>query len=150
VISRKESNRRLLKLASLLWKLPKRRFHYGDWVGSRWAGKPDLSCGTTACALGWATTIPEFAEMGLHLRRDGIGFVQFRNHEIREKYLDNRINTWATSLTAAQIAFGLSLNQARFLFIPNVTYQGKTAPDIWASPRTVSQHIRSFVRSRSK
>lgn len=44
-----------------------KRFDYSQWVGKNWQGKTDLSCGTTGCALGWAATLPEFQEAGLHL-----------------------------------------------------------------------------------
>lgn len=70
-------NKRLLKLADFLEKLhadKKRRkqFDYTNWVNrALWKGKADLSCGTTACALGWATTIPEFRKAGLRLGKNG-------------------------------------------------------------------------------
>lgn len=60
-------NRRLLKLAQFLKTVPAERFNMGVWVGDDWKGDPDLSCGTSACALGWATVIPEFRRLGLRL-----------------------------------------------------------------------------------
>lgn len=30
-----------------------------------------LTCGTSACALGWACTMPEFRSLGLHIDPDG-------------------------------------------------------------------------------
>lgn len=59
--------RRLNKLADFLETVPKERFRYDVWVGKDWKGKPDLSCGTRACAAGWATTMPEFRRLGLRL-----------------------------------------------------------------------------------
>lgn len=59
---------RLLKLAKFLDELPEERFDLATWVGRSWKGKQDLSCGTTACALGWACTIPEFRKLGARLR----------------------------------------------------------------------------------
>ncbi len=56
---------RLLLLADFLERLPDKRFDYGHWIGNGWKGDPGLSCGTTACALGWATAIPEFQALGL-------------------------------------------------------------------------------------
>jgi hypothetical protein len=56
---------RLLRLADFLEReVPENRFDLAKWSNG------DLSlCGTTACACGWATTIPEFAEAGLKLER---------------------------------------------------------------------------------
>lgn len=59
------------------------RFNLATWVGNDdvpWEGMDDLSCGTTACAMGWATTIPEFKELGLRLERNsfsGQGYLVF-------------------------------------------------------------------------
>ncbi len=59
---------RMLYLAKFLRGLPPERFDYSSWVGDTWLKKQDLSCGTTACALGWAATIPEFRKStGLRL-----------------------------------------------------------------------------------
>lgn len=50
------------------------RFCYATWLGREWAGEQDLSCGTTACAMGWAPQVPQFKELGLYYqRRDGGG-----------------------------------------------------------------------------
>ena len=58
---------RLLKWAEFLEQLPPKRWDYGHWVGKSWQGAPDLSCGTTACALGWACTIHSFRKLGLRM-----------------------------------------------------------------------------------
>lgn len=49
------------------------RFDMRSWVGRDWEGDPSLSCGTAACAAGWATTIPHFRAQGLRLTRAGYG-----------------------------------------------------------------------------
>src|SRR5688572_7294928 len=69
---------RLLRLAELLEALPRKRFNFTSWVGDDWRGASDLSCGTTACALGWATTIPSLRRAGLRMARadGGVGFVR--------------------------------------------------------------------------
>jgi hypothetical protein len=46
------------------------RFNLNTWAGNDeipWEGNPDLSCGTSCCAVGLGTTIPEFAAAGLCL-----------------------------------------------------------------------------------
>jgi hypothetical protein len=62
---------RLLKLADFLQTVKPSRFDMGSWVGEDWKGDLTLSCGTSACALGWATTIPSFRRLGLYLKRTG-------------------------------------------------------------------------------
>lgn len=62
------SKEKLLTLAAFLKTVPPERWDYSNWVNSDWQGKLDLSCGTKACALGWAATIPAFAAAGLTLR----------------------------------------------------------------------------------
>lgn len=52
-----EGHRRLLVLAEFLeTKVPVEKFSLSRW-----------QCGTTACAVGWAATIPEFKALGLSL-----------------------------------------------------------------------------------
>lgn len=69
---------RLLRLADLVEE-HEDRFDWSMWVGDDWEGKADLSCGTTACAMGWATTVPSLRREGLHL--DKQGFPMMRNGE---------------------------------------------------------------------
>lgn len=98
--------RRLLKLADFLDALPPARFDYGVWVRSDWQGSSDLSCGTAACALGWATTIPEFRKMGLRLvRRFKSGVPVYKSRE---------------GASAAAAFFGVTDEEAFYLFVRNV------------------------------
>ena len=85
-------------------------FNLATWVGNDdvpWEGKDDLSCGTSACAMGWATTIPEFKEMGLRLEqttRNGQGFIafgEFKHFEAAAKFMD------------------ITLKEAEYLFNPD-------------------------------
>lgn len=60
-----ESNRRLMVLVEFLrHKVKPERFDYTRWASR---GFGPRKCGTTACAAGWATVIPEFRDMGLRL-----------------------------------------------------------------------------------
>ena len=127
-ITRAVSNRRLLKLAAFLEKLPRKRFEYSYWVGTDWKGKTDLSCGTTACALGWATTIPEFRVAGLKLTQRGDP-INYR--------------AGATGFSAAQGIFGISWDQAHSLFMPSTEAEHK------ATPKYVARKIRRFVKERA-
>jgi len=63
--------RRLLKLADFLEtaELPG-KFNLQTLSDEQKGGRP--ACGTQACALGWATTIPAFRDAGLHFNRFGL------------------------------------------------------------------------------
>jgi hypothetical protein len=77
--------KRILKLADFLKTVPPEKFDMTRFAGSMesntWgsyvtrrllAGKKIGDCGTTACAAGWATTMPVFRKLGLVLRnREG-------------------------------------------------------------------------------
>lgn len=146
------SRNRLLKLADFLDKLPRERFDYGSWVGSDWKGKPDLSCGTTACALGWATTMPEFRRLGLRLtkgRPDPSNDVFDANMCVTLKQSHARA-TLDGSFKAASKVFGLSEEESEYLFAPNADHPyddyGKWSPGGEATPKEVARHIRRFVK----
>lgn len=130
-ITREEGNRRLLALARFLEKLPINRFSYNRWVGNDWRGKPDLSCGTTACAMGWATTMPRFRRLGLVM--NSLGVPVLRDH-------------WG--LEAAEKLFALTPKQAEFMFIPSRSYRQELSPGISATASEVAAHIRRFVARR--
>lgn len=136
---------RLLKLADFLDTLPPERFNYSHWVGNAWGGKPDLSCGTTACALGWATAIPEFQAMGLCLQRDGYGEVCVT---LGEDVSD--CEGAEHSFLAAKKLFGITFRQAEFLFRPDEELGGCdwTAPGVNAKAQDVATHIRRFVAAK--
>ena len=62
----------LLMIVDRLKSVKPERFDLGNWAGSNlipWQGRDDLSCGTIACAIGWATTIPEFRAAGFCLKK---------------------------------------------------------------------------------
>lgn len=142
----RESARRLLVLAEFLEKLPPERFNFSTWVGDDWKGAADLSCGTVACALGWATAIPEFAAAGLHL--ETVILDKGTEDETRE--------TWPVcgeeeSETAACAPFLLTWEEADFLFHSHVrdphdeSGEVEHSPAYDASAAVVAAHIRRFV-----
>lgn len=66
-------NRRLEKLADLLEKVAAierrrkiKKFNMFSWAEGDLGLTKNL-CGSSGCALGWATAIPEFRKAGLHL-----------------------------------------------------------------------------------
>lgn len=72
---KKHHAKRLLKLAEFLeTKVPKKQFRFRDYVDIYARDvKPDLSCGTKACALGWACVMPEFRRLGASIKGNGEG-----------------------------------------------------------------------------
>lgn len=136
-VTRATGNRRLLKLADFLEKLSRKRFDYSCWVGEDWEGKQDLSCGTTACALGWATTIPSFRRVGLRLVAGDVrlrlvaGDVQFGR------------GVWGTD--AAEKFFGITADQAENIFARQHQIDMATT-----TPKMVAGWIRRLVKSRER
>lgn len=149
-ITREESNRRLLVLAEFLeTKVPTKRFDYNQWADDA-ANLVEPLCGATACALGWATAIPEFE---LELRPDSHGnpYVEFKATQSLD---DDGFSGFYRSLGVAAQTFGLTADEAKYLFVP--------APDEYdddlgeyvaveddATPAEVAEKILRFVEARS-
>ncbi len=66
---------RLLKLADLLDTVSRTRFNMADFGDASIEDKK--KCGTTACAAGWACTIPSFKRAGL--KRNSFGIPQYKD-----------------------------------------------------------------------
>ena len=129
--TRAEYRKRLLMIEHKVRHVPPNRFFFGHWVGRDWQGMPDLSCGTTGCAIGWGTTIPYLRELGLHLHRG-----------------DYNSGTYPTvgetpaidsSQSIAEL-LGLNTNQYDYLFYPSVFHLTTNATNI-----QVADHIRHWV-----
>lgn len=140
---------RLLKLADFLDNLLDEQFSFDRWVGNDWDQKANLSCGTSACALGWATTIPLFRKLGLRLvanptyeGKSGFKFV------IALKDTVNPNNT--SYRDACEKIFGVDKSEANFLFTPgSMLGSSNNYLDDNASPAEVSDNIRRFIRLKS-
>lgn len=135
------NKKRLLLLCRKLDKLQDKQFNYSVWVDESWQGKPDLSCGAPACALGHATTIPSLRALGLRMRRllqyaTG-GYVQFKRQVVPG-------NTVETSLLAAMCVFDLTRDEAAYLFVPGRNAESSGLSER-ASAKTVARHIRKFI-----
>lgn len=84
---------RLLRLADFLDnEVPIAHFDMSSWfdVGGRPRHLAKLGeCGTSACAFGWATQIPEFQEQGLRLSSlNGVTFNQLDGYDAAEAFFD--------------------------------------------------------------
>lgn len=136
-VSIAEGNRRLLVLAEFLEKLEPEKFKYLEW-----ARAAELSCPSTACALGWCPSIPEFAgELELFQEPEGgdIG-VRFRGSGAGDAYDE--------SILTAEHFFALSELEAEFIFVPSMMLGNEQSPTGRASAAVVAAHIRRFVESR--
>jgi hypothetical protein len=125
------NHKRLLKLADFLETVPRKRFDFTKWVGLDWKGKADLSCGTSACAIGWATTIPSFRKLGLKLSLNDAGGTPVFNGDFGSD--------------AVAHFFDISILDAEFLFFPLYNDLGDKA-----TPKQVAKHIREFVAQETK
>lgn len=140
-------SQRLAQLADFLDNLPDDRFYYGTWAGSNWSGTEDLSCGSTACALGWATTIPEFRELGLRMIKAGSAATI-----MLEGDMDSARSYWSKTLIACKKVFGLDNLEVEYLFTPDnagedllLDEKHGARPRASASAKEVSNHIRKFL-----
>lgn len=121
---------RLLKLAEKLDTVPEDRFDLSSWADDRFMPG---DCGTTACAVGWACTIPEFNEAGLRLVYSPSGpFPQFVTSEVNYQWF-----------TAAEKFFDLNFGEADYLF-SSMCYVGADR-----TPSGVAGRIRSLVQQGS-
>lgn len=140
---------RLLKLADFLDKLPTDRFNINTFVGPDWKGKTDLSCGTTACMFGWATTMPEFQELGLRLHFNATHLAAF---VVGSDYpLDGDFPTYSDSVSTGKQIFNLDEDEFNFLFLPidqgddeiEIGERSQLSPK--ATSQDAAQHLRHFV-----
>ena len=115
--------KRLLTLADALDKLavkPRKRFTFSlaGWF------RREKICGTTACAVGLASTLPEFKRLGLKI------------HDYLPAFRDLR--GWY----AVQKFFGISYDAAEYLF----SYTQYESNDT-TKPKAVADRIRALVNS---
>jgi len=118
---------RLLKLAEFLKTVSPKHFHmnsFSDCVGS---DEPFniKACGSTACALGWATQIPSFKRAGFRQR----------NEDSFEPVFQGQ-----TGFSAAGNFFDIPEDDAIGLFGTDVTAR---------TPKAVARSIIRFVRGHS-
>lgn len=120
---------KLLKLADFLSKQVKPRdFNMNYWCDSR-KKIPSPTCGTVACALGWATSC--FPRSKLKLKDEG--------------YLDitSLVPVYGKAVTysAGAKMFGITKREAEYLFHPD------NYPYYSATKRDVVKRIRDFVKN---
>jgi hypothetical protein len=149
---------RLLLLADFLeTKVLPERWDYETIVGADWGGAPDLSCGTTGCALGWATQIPELHDAGMRLIA-GSPDMQRRFAPEGGGVVVDAITIFAQ----AREVFGLTKEEVDYLFDPSYASYDFESRDPespgyttlvgaanllgpYATASEVAAHIRAFV-----
>lgn len=106
------NKRRLKTLAKFLaTKVKPENFHMEAWANVIDNGRP--ACGTTACALGWATTIPSFRRAGLRLTKDRHQNIYITLGDMRHSRKDHPADR---SIEAAKKFFGIDTGEAEYLF----------------------------------
>lgn len=82
------------------------KFDMGCWMEvDSFTSAPKQSCGTTACAFGLATLIPEFQAQGLNIQKGSITFSpEFSG---------------LTGFSAARLFFDLTMEETYLLFSPD-------------------------------
>ena len=118
------NKRRLLKLAKLLDHVPPEKFDMNTWGSMRQALGTTPRCATKACALGWATAIPEFHKAGLRLMADP-----------GDKYATVFFGG-ESDADAGMEFFDLSLEEAEYLFFVGAETPHEKAKEIRALVRT--------------
>jgi len=105
---------RLIILRDFLVALPEEAVDLEDWVSDL---RLNESCGTIACAVGWAAQIPAFNAEGLTLH----GWCpMFTDKSLSPDDYGHATDSWG----AVTKFFGLSLEQAHGLFDGKFMYDG--------------------------
>lgn len=128
---------RLLRLAEFLDTIPAERFDLSSWVGD----------GTTACAMGWAATMPEFRELGLKIASQGLRDVEGEPEDGHSSSAYAIISGYSSSDAIISI-FGPEAEE-EVLFYPGGWGSGGGGEDS-PTPRGFANRIRRFVKEFSE
>lgn len=147
--STKVGRKRLLKLATLLEKDAKNKkgikFALSTWGAAK--GKtPSVDCGTQACAMGLAALSGAFKRDGLTI--DGPSEDRGVFIIVPRMPASNTWHGFEYGLSAAEILFSISENEANWLFMPQ-RYRGLPKKGAQGE-RTVAKRIRDFVAGRTR
>lgn len=132
---------RLLKLATFLENVPRRKFNLSWFIDTKYDVLPSQDylkegfCGTTACAVGYCPVVfPRLFSYKKDRNRvgtDNYEIVLSRNQDIK-------------GFTAAQEVFGISLDDLLYMFDPD-SYNHRQR-----GPKSVARRIRTFVKCDGK
>lgn len=110
------------------------KFDFNNWGAIDNPMNP-LSCGTVACAFGYAAISGLFKDEGLDYRTSGRGEVVFTYQGTQ----------WAGAIETAMKLFGLTEQEASHLFTDDRGLDETTGAD---AERKVAQRIRDFAERR--
>jgi hypothetical protein len=115
-------------------------FYFGTYANSnQWDGKNQkLSCGTTACAVGLASTLPTFRRLGLRL-------VLSELYGVQPYVKGHRFNIFKQ--TPLYKLFGLIEGEYGALFVPD---SPPSYLDGRSTAKQVADNIRSFCKAALK
>lgn len=119
-----------------LANVPRERFDF-RFVFASWRGAPDLSCGTTACIIGWGMTCPVLRDKGLTV-------------DPYEYMRDGEIDVFAAGaelMACACRVFNLANEESSYLFDPSDNVS-KMRHD--ATLEEVVAHIRRFIATNGR
>lgn len=142
---------RLQKLANFLRTLDKDKFDMASWyfrplkeesnpnehikfICEQEFGKfgrlntPEIKCGSVACALGWACSIPEFQEAGLFLGSLDLEHTSIDAIDAFPAYLHDDGNYYFQEVAASKF-FGIGVDVASSLFYPSYYDTYDITPD---------------------
>lgn len=126
-VTTKVGDRRLLKLADFLDKLPRKSFNFAKFA-------EQTDCGTVACALGWCPVL--FKRLGVKYFQIG-PMTNVSTVSIKKGY-DERFG-----FAVGEVLFGLTRHQSYLLFDPISSGLGQDA-----TPKQVAKRIRTFIKTR--
>ena len=145
-VSDRAAKKRLIALADLLDGLPEGKFDFGTWGSvnkSAPAGADALReanlCGTTACALGWAPSLPFAKRLGFKLEVFEHPLLTGGNFKYAE-FTKN--GAYASSEKVAKELFGLGEGVMDYIFHKSVLNRNDK------SAHGVASAIRAFVNIR--
>lgn len=131
--------KRLLMLADYLETIPKKRFNLALWADGEFCGLSEEpshdKCGTAACAMGWASTLPAFRKAGLTLIK------RTPNESLQPAYHARNDPSPHFAWNAAVAFFGLKNISPAFWLFHGDAYPSKNK----TQPKTVARRIRQFV-----
>lgn len=131
---------RLEKLYTFLGTVKPTKFYFGNWASTN--GDPDTKldvnvCGTTACALGWAGSMPEFRKRGLKLVWD-------KEWQEGEVWFTDSDGDRAYGEDAGAKFFGLTDKEAWYLFIPDTVHEEDMPLNRYR------QRLRTFINRKKR
>lgn len=127
---------RLEALATVLDQVPDERYCQDIWIDDK------QSCGTVACALGWAAAIlPEMTGLRTRLGRRYGSVIEHVDEELDSK-------TGGDEMKIAAAVFGLTTNRAQTLFGDSYDVVYKSDEYGSVSPKEAAKGIRRVVKTR--